>query len=444
MDNEEKKKQTMATFRYGIISEFVNGAKLEYGEREKLIKQKISRTYDIPYSKRSSLTRATIISWIKKYKKSGFNIEGLRPNVRSDKGKCHALTPELRMAIKDLKKQNPKLKLPALLDELKHRKILGVTEKVNHSSVYRFIRTENLNSLNEDAVDKRCFEASTPNEIWQSDIMYGPNVLIVDRSKKSYLIAIIDDFSRLIIHARFYLTEGIEDFKGALKNAFEVRGLPQKLYIDNGSCYRALSLEYITASLGVAIKHSRPYTPQGRGKIERWFKYVRDNFLPTIRQTLTLDKLNEDLDSWVDTYNNREHGTTKQRPYDRYKKNLECARPAPKNILEYFRTVEYRLVKKDRTFKLNGRIYEAPVALIDRKVELKYHPEEPDKIEIFFNNLSHGSATILDPHVNAKIGRNWDNSKPKTKKYNEQNSDELKPIETGKLFEITIVGGSEV
>ena len=144
--------------------------------------------------------------------------------------------------------------------------------------MYRYLKNEELTVVNEEAKDKRAFEASHPNEIWQSDVMHGPRVLVEGKLKKAYLIGIIDDYSRFIIHAQFYLAETRENFLDALRQAVLSRGLPQKLYIDNGSCYKALHLEQVAAQLGVTITHSRPYTPQGRGKIERWFRYVQDSF----------------------------------------------------------------------------------------------------------------------------------------------------------------------
>jgi putative transposase len=412
--NADYKKMEIATFRFGLISEFVTGVKLSWGEKDKLLREKCMRRYAVPGSDRNKVSRASILSWVKQYEEGGRRIEALFPKERIDKGQCRALTPELRLAIKELRRDSPKLRLPAIINELKHRKFIAPDEEIKLSTIYRYLQNENLTSLNEDAIDKRHFEASQPNEIWQSDIMHGPRVMADGKEKKSYLIAVLDDHSRLITHAQFYLTEGIEHFRDCLRQSIMVRGLPQKLYIDNGSCYRAKQLEHITASLGIAITHSRPYTPQGRGKIERWFRYIRDNFLPQHEgKKETLDNLNKALFDWVFDYNNKLHGTTKQTPYERYKQNLQCVRPAPPDLTSYFRHVEIRQVKRDRTIRLKGHVFEAPVKLIDRKVEVKYLPGDYEKIEVFFNGISYGFANPVDPHVNSKIGRNWEPLPPK-------------------------------
>lgn len=282
-DNEQKLK--VATFRFGIISEFVTGVKLAYGEKEKLLKQKIERSYDVPFSNRSVVSRSTIEKWVCDYKKSGYRLEGLYPQARNDKGQNRALSSSLKLAIKELKKEQPNLKAPAMIILLKQKKMIAADENINLSTLYRYLKAEELTSINEGAVDKRHFEALHPNEIWQSDVLHGPYVKVDGKAKKSYLIAIIDDHSRYIIHAEFYLAETRENFLEALKEGIIKRGLPQILYIDNGSCFRALHLEQVSAQLGIGIKHSRPYIPQGRGKIERWFRYVRDNFLSIYSQT---------------------------------------------------------------------------------------------------------------------------------------------------------------
>ena len=171
---EDDKKMQIATFRFGVIAEFVTGVKLSYGEKEKLIKDKTDRRYEIPFSDHSAISRSTIMSWINCYKKSGYRLEGLVPKTRKDKGKYRKLDVTLRLAIIEAKKENSRLTVPALIKKLRHKKLISMEEWVNLSSVYRFLKQENLSSLNKDATDRRHFEAELANEIWQSDILHGP------------------------------------------------------------------------------------------------------------------------------------------------------------------------------------------------------------------------------------------------------------------------------
>lgn len=395
----------IATFRFGVISDFVTGVHLKHGESVRLIYEKSIRHYTIPYSSQTHISKSTIKRWINKYKYAGNKIEGLMPKDRKDKGVFKSLDSSLQLAIKEIKKEKPNLTGVALVSELQHRKYIAASDKINLTVLYRFLKNENLQRPSSLNIDRRAFEAESPNEVWQSDVMHGPYIKIGNKKKKTYLIAIIDDHSRLITHCQFYLSEKLIDLKDCLRQAIEKRGLPQKLYIDNGSCYRALNLEQITAILGIGIAHTPPYTPQGRGKIERWFRYVRDSFLAVHSSHQSLEGLNELFNDWVDEYNNRIHTATKSTPLERYKKNMKCIRPAPKNLLEYFRVIEFRRVKKDRTIQMNSIRYEVDVNLIDLKIEARYHHNSPEDIEIFFDGKSFGNAVILNKVINYKIGR---------------------------------------
>lgn len=437
---ETDKKLKIATFRFGVIADFVNGSRLDYGEKERLLVTKVEKVYEIPFSNQQRIARSTIEKWVQDYKRGGYRLESLYPRARKDKGQIRSVPTHIKLAIKELKKENPALTLPTIITALKHKKLIGANEKVNLSSLYRYWNNEELHSLNLTAVDKRHFEAESPNEIWQSDVMYGPFVRTESggKNRQSYLIAILDDHSRMIVHAEFYLSERRESFLDCLRVAILKRGLPKTLYIDNGSCFRALHLEQITAQLGIAIKHSRPYTPQGRGKIERWFRYVRDNFLQVQKlkdgtQAPKLDFLNQNFSDWVDEYNNREHSVTKQAPLKRYQEGVFKIRPAPSGILDYFRQIEHRRVKRDRTIRLMGGIFEVPVGLIDKQVELKFHPEDLSQIEVYFDGKSYGLATVVNAHINAKIGRNWAPKLPKEKPVEVLKDDNA--AKTGELFQ---------
>lgn len=395
----------IATFKFGIIADFVTGVRLSYGEKAELLREKASKQYQIPYSNSSRLSEATIKKWILDYKKAGNRIEGLMPKDRKDKGVYRSLDISIQMAIKEIKKEKDHLTGIALIEELKHRKYLAPNETLNLSVLYRFLRENNLKRPDKSNKDRRAFEVQLPNQVWQSDVMHGPYITTKSKKKKTYLIAIIDDHSRLIVHAQFYLSETLGDFKDCLKQAIEKRGIPAKLYIDNGSCYRAINLDQIAAILGIGITHTPPYTPQGRGKIERWFRYVRENFLAINNSLETLDDLNELFSNWVEEYHNKVHSITKETPLNRYKKNMKCVRPAPKDLLNYFRLIQFRRVKKDRTLQLNGNIFEVPVELVDLKIEVRYHAESPEKVELFYDGKSYGNADLVNKSVNAKVGR---------------------------------------
>jgi putative transposase len=183
------------------------------------------------------------------------------------------------------------------------------------------------------------------------------------------------------------------------------RGLPRKLYVDNGPAFRSKLLHEITAFLGIALVHSRPYKPQGRGKVERFFQTVQSQFVSTFRGK-TLHELNEQLDHWITTvYHQRPHGATGEPPLKCFADHMECIRPAPRDLEDAFRKRARRRVATDRTVALNSRLYEAPVPLIGKQVTLLYHDHDPARIEIQFNGQCHGFLTPVDLNVNCRVRR---------------------------------------
>jgi putative transposase len=403
---EEEKRREIATFRFGVISDFVVSHELERGERERLLLEKTNRRWTIPYSRRTRLSRSTLLSWIRRYERSGRKLEALSPQGRGDIGRSRVLDEEVAQMLIRLRKELPRVSVKGLIDELRTRKVLDSWSRLSPTTVYRFLKAQGLFDLpQEPPKDRRRFEAELPNDLWQSDMMYGPVVKVEGRQRKTFLFAFLDDMSRLIPHAQFYLTEGLENYLDCLRQALLKRGLPRRLYVDNGPAFRSQHLSQITASLGIALVHSTPYQPEGRGKCERWFRTVREGFLSRW-QGEGLEDLNQAFRRWMEeTYHQSLHSVTAQTPLERFASQLECLRPVPPHLEDFFRKRTLRIVAKDRTVSLNGRLYEAPVSLIGKKVALFYHDYDPARVEVFFEEHSYGFITLLDQKVNFRVRR---------------------------------------
>lgn len=393
----EQQKKEIAVFRFGVIGEFVTGAALEYGEKERLLQQKCARKWTIPYSGRTRLSRSTLLGWIRQY---NGRIESLYPKDRSDQGKPRTFDEEIASQIISLRLDKPDATVDTLIESL--QKITCQT--YSYSSVYRFLLSRGLMNTARPE-DRRKFEAQHPNDLWQSDVMHGPQVLFQDKQRKTYLIAIMDDHSRLITAAGFYLSENLKTYLTVLEQAFLSRGLPRKLYVDNGPAFRSHHLNYVAASLSIALIHARPYKPQGKGKIERWFRTVRLQFLQKFTGK-TLPDLNTAFDKWLnEIYHQRKHSSTGETPFKRFTSSMECIRTAPPDLKDHFRKTARRKVAKDRTITLNGNMFEAPVALIGRHVDVKYHEDTPQKAEVVYKSKSYGLLTPLDLSVNCRVKR---------------------------------------
>ncbi|CAO0823510.1 transposase [Desulfarculales bacterium] len=158
-----------------------------------------------------------------------------------------------------------------------------------------------------------------------------------------------------------------------MRQALLKRGLPRKFYLDNGPAFRSHHLEKITASLGTALVHSPPDVPQGRGKVERFFRTVRSQLFPCLKGDILRD-INEALEYWIrDVYHQRKHLGTGQAPLQSFNSKMECVRSAHADLEDYFRKRATRRVALDRTVSPAGRIYEAPVPLIGKQIILLYH-----------------------------------------------------------------------
>jgi transposase InsO family protein len=404
----EDEKMQVAVFRFGVISDFVIGSQMSRAEKRRLMHDKCARKWQIPFSEKTRLSRGTISRWCRLYKDSNGDLKSLQPKDRCDQGKSRAMDKETCLSLIELKLETPALTVPQLIEQINQ---VSPDIVLNNSTVYRFLHHQDLIHLQvKKPVDRRKFEAELPNDLWQSDVMHGPKVDVNGKMRKSYLIAILDDHSRLIAHGQFYLSEALVSYLDAFESALAKRGLPRKLYVDNGAAFRSRHLEYVCASLAIALIHSKPYTPQGRGKIERFFRTVRGQFLPGFKGQ-TLNELNEAFDGWISNiYHQRKHSSTKQSPIERFAANLQCLRAAPDNLYDYFRKVARRKVNKDRTITLNGRLFEGPVALIGKRVELLYHDSDPQQVEVKYQNKSFGMLVPVNLNVNCRVKRDKNNN----------------------------------
>ena len=407
---EKERKLQIATFRFGVISDFVGGARLHRGEKERLLTEKSERIWEIPGCSRTRISRTTMQDWIRRYERGGRRLEALYPKGRQDQGLSRAFDEEVALSLKKLRLEMPEAPVKVLIAKMRERGYLEPGEALKRTTVYRFLHHHGLMApLAATPPDRRRFEAERPNDLWQSDAMHGPTVPEGGRQRKTFLFAFLDDHSRLIPHAQFYLTERLDSYLDALRQALLKRGLPRKLYLDNGPAFRSQHLAQITASLGIALIHSTPSQPEGRGKVERFFRTVRSQFLAAHPVPQDLHSLNRALQTWIDSdYHCRDHSTTGQSPLKRFTAHLECLRPAPLNLEDHFRKETRRRVEKDRSVSLNGRLYEAPLQLIGKSISLLYHAHDPARVEILFEDHSFGFLQPLDLRVNARIRRDKD------------------------------------
>jgi transposase InsO family protein len=246
------------------------------------------------------------------------------------------------------------------------------------------------------------FERDEVNSLWQGDSMVGPWLPDPNqpgKKKRAHLFCFLDDHSRLIPHAEFFWEEALPRLERVLKVAILKRGLPKALYVDNGKVYHATQFAAACASLGIFCKHTAPYSPESKGKQERWFLNVRQQLLPEVETSgiATLAELNESFWAWLElVYHRKVHSETGQSPLERYQAGIPQVRQADPEILrKAFLWREKRRVRKDGRVELQGNTYRVDPHFVQRQIELRFDPFDLSVLEVWMDGNCFGTANVV-------------------------------------------------
>jgi putative transposase len=357
-------------------------------------------------------TWRTIQTWHYRYKNHG--ITGMTNQPRKDKGQVRKVTPEeLLEAINAAK--------PHFRDGRANKRALyrfcvenGLLhpDRIAQTTFYRFIREYQLLAPDNDDHRKRlAFSMKFVNQLWQADTMFGPYVDAGGGSRKqAKLIAFLDDASRVLCHGEFFFDENTDTLVQAIRAAFYKRGIPEQLLVDNGSIYCSQEITLICARVGCILRHTAVRDAAAKGKIERFFRRVRDQFLNRQLDLSSLTALNRQFTDWVETdYNAVRHDGLGMKPLDRFGLDLSRVRfLAPsEHSDELFYAEAQRKVKKDNTFSFQGRRYETPVDLRDREIQIRHerHRQDSTVVIVYSKGQRMGAARLLDAVANGLARR---------------------------------------
>jgi transposase InsO family protein len=410
---DDKLREQIALFRYGVVADLVHRREGE-GGLYPLLREKEERTYEIPGSRRSRVAAETIRDWLSAYRKGGF--DALRPQPRRDQGSVRAIPQEIVDLLCHIKDDNPALSVSAVIQGAKTVASVGEELHLAPATVHRLLSRHGLmdKKLHQPtSKDRRRFAFDKAGELWMSDVMHGPAVTTENgRKRKAYLIGLIDDATRVVPYAAFTLSENTAAFLPVLQQAILRRGLPKRLYVDNGSAYRSNHVSLVCAKLGITLIHTRPYQPQAKGKQERWFRSVRMQLLPTLTEvdTKSLDALNRRLWAWVEgEYHMSPHrgldGTT---PLDRWTMSAQDVRlVGPEcDLDDLFLFEEKRKVQRDRTVSLHGVVYEVDASLVGETVTLRFDPSRRGRpVDVYFKGRKIEQAKTVDLYANCFVRR---------------------------------------
>jgi len=379
----EKRQQDVAIFRYGIIAPVIH--KTITGTAAEYFRNVTESELEVPHIGRTRYKPGTLKGWLAQYRAGG--LEGLMPKDRIDAGIHRVITPKIEAAIEQIIREFPKLPVSVMRERLIEDGLIA-TRSPSESVLRRHVRRRRAHigiEENSNPKGRRAFAKSEPNELWTLDFMHGPT--IGGGKKKALLLAIIDDASRFIVLGRFLASESYAEFAPLLVDAFCRHGLPLALYCDNGSAFSSGDFRLSCARLDIALIHSKPYTPQGRGKIERFFLTVRTRFLSGLKaeDSANLESLNVAFSKWLEKdYHQRKHSGIDDAPMARFLNSGRPKRWVSRSELDlHFYHTLTRKVRSDCTISVYGTRWEVPAEYIGHKVEIRSPLDKPLELTLF-------------------------------------------------------------
>ena len=408
-EDETERNTQIALFRYGLIAHLLF-APLSDGQMESALREIASRRYVIPYSSRTQVGISTLRRYLKHYQQGGF--DALRPQERADKGIPRVLPEAALQKAIALRQEQPARTTPMLVELLQRDPHLKLDRPLNAHTLTTHLRIcgQTRRLLAQAPRSFRRFERDHPNSLWQGDAMVGPwlpDPSQPGKKRRAHLFCFLDDHSRLIPHAEFFWDEALPRLERVLKLAILKRGLPKALYVDNGQVYNATQFSVACASLGIECIHTAPYSPEAKGKQERFFETVRLQFMPEVETSAiaTLADLNESFWAWLELiYHPHQHGETGQSPLERYQAGLAQIHLAEAETLrKAFLWREKRKVRKDGRIELQGNTYRVDPQLTGRQIELHFDPFDLSTLNVWLDGNPLGQATVLqqgrDQHI---------------------------------------------
>ncbi len=404
--SEEERRTQIALFRYGLIVALLHRP-LERGEIAAHLQAIAARTYQIPYSTRTTVNADTVWRYLQAYRRGGF--AALKPQPRADRGQSRRIPEEIIQKAIALREEVPSRSTAMLIAILRRDPAvpadLPLPPRTLRALLWR--RGKSRAHLRDQSKAFRRFERECANALWQGDMLIGPYLPDVERPgkfRRTALFAFIDDYSRLVPHGEFFVEESLPRLERVLKVALLRRGIPERLYVDNGSVYVSIQLAAVCATLGIRLIHSAPYAPNTKGKIERFFGTVRSQFLPEVAnaQIATLDDLNASFQAWVErVYHRAVHGETNETPLARFPQSLvqhPVGSADPTQLRQAFLWRDKRTVTRTATISLQGNRYGVDPLLVGQQVELRFDPFELTEVEVWQNDhfVAHAQVQKLE------------------------------------------------
>jgi transposase InsO family protein len=409
----EERRAQIALERYTLILPILRAGSAK--ERHHLRKQLVASQADQP-DERGGLSLTTLYRWEKAWTQGGF--EALKPQPRQEKTVARVVSTETLDRAEALKREQPFRSARAIINALQLDREQPIPEaKLSERTLRRHLAKRGATSAQLVAEQRpkpyRRFERHAFGDLWQGDALHGPELpdpAQPDRKRPTFLFAFIDDHTRLVPHAQFYWHEQLPRLEDCLKKAIRRYGAPLAVYVDRGAVYTSQQFDTACATLGIQRILATAYYPEGKGKIERFFRFVRSDFLPELARSdvTSLAQLNQSLLAWLEVvYHRKHHAELGQSPLERYRQNPNPAARAvdPDLLYQAFLHRVQRQVTKTATVSFQGNRYHVPAFLRGQTIELRYDPLDLARLEIWcrgqFLDLAQPEQLVASHHPDA-------------------------------------------
>lgn len=394
----------MDLFRYSVIAPLINNTN-DFNTINEYCDFVASKTYNFE-GKIIKITPKTVKNWYYKYRKEG--LESLENHKRCDKNNFRKIKNELvEDRIIELRKLYPRITTKKIYEKLLEDNY--ITSDVSVYAIFRYLKNNNLKAVQISKKEKKKYEHDYPNDSWQSDTSTGPYIKVDGKSKRVYLIMIIDDASRLIVGYDFFFEDNAINMQKVLKSAIKKYGVPKQLYVDNGSPYKNEQISLITARLGIKLIHAKPYSPTGKGKIERSFRTIKDGWLncSNWNEFKTIEDVKDSFSNYLyKEYINKEHSETKITPNNKWHNEIkELKQLEEEKIEEAFMHSRLSKVYNDSTIQINNEKYEVPYKYVGQKIEVRYYVSNPKEIIIYKDGKRCEACKLVDKKANSRVYR---------------------------------------
>ena len=413
-EQREHHDQRITEFRYQLVAELANPY-LSATERRELIRHKAQIQHDVPFLGRRRYSTGCIHKWLALYRKHGR--AGLAPRARRDAGRARSLSDTEAAVLLNYLENHPELTASAALRTLQTDG--RITGTPSSSALSRLVRSA---GLHRSARQRQAhgeqhlkFEFFAPLECVQADFMYGPRLPDAKgRRRSALLLAFLDDATRRVIYACWGFSESAVAFEAGIRHIVAAHGRIGRLYCDHGSPFVSSQTKRILDALGLVISHSRVGKPAGRGKVERFFRTVRQQFLAPLEidQLAGIADLDQRFHTWLESeYHRSPHrGLKGATPLETWLAKCHLIVPLDPTVDlgEAFRHQATRKVYRDSTITLDGVLFELSSTLIGERVVLRYDPTLPPsnrRLFVHHRGRQVGEARLVDSYANARVRR---------------------------------------